>query len=202
MLGSRQRGNDYEWLRASYYDGLKKYLDRWFAYDGDHNGLPVWDSSDASGMDNQVSRAGNKRSFFCEGTDLACYLHRELECMAFIAGKLGKAEDQKQFQAHADALAKAVNSILWDERDGFYYDRNEKTGQPIRIKSVAGFLPMWAGIATPAQANRLVHEHLTNTNEFWLKYPVASYAATEPDYFQGSKHQCNWRGRAGCRPIT
>ena len=195
VLGSKQKGNDYEWLRAGYYDQLRKYLDRWFAYDTDHNGLPVWESADASGMDNQVRRAGNIGAYFCEGTDLACYLHRELECMAFIAGKLGKSDDQKAYEAHAVALAKAVNAILWDEKDGFYYDRNEQTGQPIRVKSVVGFLPLWAGIATPERAKRLVMEHLTNTNEFWLNYPVATYAASEPDYYQGRRQrECNWQG--------
>ena len=92
ILGSKQRNDDYEWLRATYYDQLKKYLNRWFAYDNDNNGLPVWDSSDASGMDNQTRRAGGMHANNCEGTDLACYLHRELVCMAFIAGKLEKPE--------------------------------------------------------------------------------------------------------------
>jgi glycogen debranching enzyme len=115
--------------------------------------------------------------------------------MAFIAGKLGRPDDQKEFQARADALARAVNTILWNEQDGFYYDRNEKTGEQIRVKSVVGFLPLWAGIATPERAKRLIQEHLTNTNEFWLKYPVATYAATEPDYYQGRRHgECNWQG--------
>jgi hypothetical protein len=197
ILGSRQRGDDYEWLRASYYEGLRRYLDRWFAYDADKNGLPVWDSSDASGMDNQVSRAGEKHSFQDEGVDLACYLHRELEAMALIAGKLGKPEDQKSFQDRADALAREINAVFWDDRDGFYYDRNEKTGKRNRVKSVAGFTPLWAGIASPEQARRLVMEHLTNEREFWLKYPVASYAATEPDFYEG-RHggECNWRGTA------
>jgi len=40
----------------------------------------------------------------------------------------------------------------------------------------------------------MVNEHLLNPTEFWLTYPVASYAKTEPDYYQGSHHECNWRG--------
>ena len=41
----------------------------------------------------------------------------------------------------------------------------------------------------------MVHEHLLNEKEFWLAYPVASYAKTEPDYYQGSLHKewYNWR---------
>ena len=40
----------------------------------------------------------------------------------------------------------------------------------------------------------MIHEHLLNPDEFWLAFPVASYAKTEPDYYQGSHHECNWRG--------
>ena len=197
VLGSRQRGDDFEWLRAADYAALGRYLDRWFAYDADGNGLPVWDSADASGMDNQVSRAGALHTFQDEGVDLACYLHRELEAMALIAGKLGKTDDQRNFQARADALARKINAVFWDEQDGFYYDRNEKTGQLTRVKTVTGFTPLWAGIASPEQARRLVQEHLTNPKEFWLKYPVATYAASEPDYYQGRRTvECNWRGPA------
>jgi putative isomerase len=36
---------------------------------------------------------------------------------------------------------------------------------------------------------------LLNQNEFWLKYPIATYAKTEPDFYEGSQGgECNWRG--------
>jgi hypothetical protein len=195
VLGSKQNGDDYEWLRGNYYTRLQRYLQRWFEYDHDHNGLPVWNSSDASGMDNQLSRSGNLDASEDEGVDLACYLVRELRAMAIIAAKLGDASGQKIYSEHADRLAKVINRVFWDEKDGFYYDRNERTGQRIRVKSVAGFMPLWAGVASRKQAARLVHNHLLNKDEFWLKYPVASYARTEPDFYQGSRTgECNWRG--------
>lgn len=196
VLGSQQTGS-YEWLREKDYGQLQKYLDRWFAYDADHNGLPTWNSSDASGMDNQLSRSGDFDSYFDEGVDLACYLVRELQAMAIISGKLGKTKEQNEYQQHAQELTKLINDVFWDEKDGFYYDRNEKTGKKIRVKSVAGFFPLWAGVATPAQARRLVREHLFNEKEFWLAYPVATYAKTEPDFYEGTtKGECNWRGNS------
>ena len=195
VMGTKMKGDSYEWARAEYYDKLKKYLDRWFAYDGDHNGLPVWNSADHSGMDNQWSRVGALASFEVEGVDLACYLVRELQAMAIIADKLGKRDDQKLFQAHAIQLGKLINDTFWDETGGFYYDRNEKKNERVRVKSVAGFMPLWAGVATPERAQRLVREHLLNEKEFWTPYPVASYAKTEPDYYQGVvARECNWRG--------
>lgn len=64
------------------------------------------------------------------------------------------------YRAHAAALKKTINTVFWDENDEFYYDRNEKTGARIRVKSVAGFVPLWAGVASLKQAERLVKEHL------------------------------------------
>jgi neutral trehalase len=117
--------------------------------------------------------------------------------MQIIATHLGKKADAKEYEKHARVLAKTINTVFWDTKDGFYYDRNEKTGQQIRVKSIVGFLPLWAGIASPEQAQRLVQDHLLNTNEFWLSYPIATYAKTQPDFYEGVKStECNWRGNA------
>lgn len=65
----------------------------------------------------------------------------------------------------------------------------------------------WAGIATKDQALLLVERHLKNPNEFWINYPIPSYALCEPCYTQtykpalgtnpvytlGEGH-CNWCG--------
>ena len=195
VLGSKQNGDNVAWLRGNYYSRLKKYLERWFQYDPTGSDLPVWNSSDASGMDNQYSRSGPLESYYDQGVDLASYLVRELQCMAWIADKLGIPSDHKAFLERSRHVAAKINEVFWDEKDGFYYDRNVKTGKRIPVKSVAGFIPLWVGIAPPDRAKRLIHEHLINPKEFWLKYPVASYAKTEPDFYEGTrKGECNWRG--------
>jgi hypothetical protein len=195
VLGAKQSHDDYEWVRGNYYDRLTKYLDKWFSYDSDGNGLPVWNSADAAGTDNQFSRAGVIGAFDIEGVDLASYLVRELRAMAVIADHLGLTVDARLFNDRANRVVRLINDILWDEEDGMYYDRNEKTGKRVKVKSVTCFMPLFAGAATPDRARRTVETHLLNQNEFWLAYPVASYAKTEPDYYQGSLNkECNWRG--------
>ena len=194
VLCSRQTNNNFEWLRGNYYDRLAKYMVKWFSYDGDHNGLPVWNSADAAGTDNQWSRAGALSSFEIEGTDLASYLVRELRAMAVIATELGLRDDATGYSRHADLLIQLINEYFWDDKRGMYFDRNEKTGKQVNVLSATSFTPLFAGACTHAQAKRMVNEHLLNPTEFWLTYPVASYAKTEPDYYQGSHHECNWRG--------
>ena len=149
VLGCKQNHDDYEWLRGNYYDRLVKYIDKWFSYDGDHNGLPVWNSADAAGTDNQWSRAGALGSFSIEGVDLASYLIRELRAMSVIATRLGLKADSDDFDGHADQVVDLINFAFWDEKQGMYFDRNEKTGKRVYVKSATNFMPLFAGAATP-----------------------------------------------------
>ena len=132
--------------------------------------------------------------------DLAAYLVRELQAMAVIAGQLGEKADAQSFRDHAAKVNQLINEVFWDEKQGLYFDRNEKTKQPVPVKSATNFMPLFCGAPSDDQVKRMVKEHLTNENEFWLAYPMASYAKTEPDYYQGShvlpngSHECNWRG--------
>lgn len=65
----------------------------------------------------------------------------------------------------------------------------------VKVKSVAGFIPLYIGIVPKERAESIIKKHLQNTEEFWLKYPIAGYSKTEPDYSQTVKDWgCNWRG--------
>jgi len=196
LLGSLQTGR-FDWLSGKYYERLAKSIDYWFWYqDFDKNGLAVWDSADHSGMDNQDRRAGEHYSLMVEGVDLNCYLVREFQAMAAIARRLGYEGDAVDFDRRAEDLAGRINDVFWDERDGFYYDRHERRREPVRVKSVAGFIPLWLGIVPKDNAQRLVQEHLLNAREFWIRYPVATSSKSEPDYVQvlENRNICNWLG--------
>jgi putative isomerase len=195
LLGCRQT-HDSRWLRGKYYERLRKYLDYWFWYcDLDKNGLCVWDGSDHSGMDNQARRLGLDGVMAVEGVDLNSYLVRELWAMAEIAGEIGRAEDAGGFREQALQLSDQINNVFWDEADGFYYDRCERGGELVKIKSIAGLIPLWLGIAPPERAKRLVEEHVLNPAEFWLPYPLATWSKSEPDYYQERRGgECTWMG--------
>lgn len=195
LLYCRQTG-EWSWPDGALWERLVRYLDYWFWYcDFDKNGLAVWDSADHSGMDNQIRRAGAYGEQRVEGVDLNCYLLRELEAMAILAERRGDAPAAENYRAHARGLRGTVGRVFWDDGAGFFFDRDERSGERIRVKSAAGFIPLWTGAASPEQAERLVKEHLANPAEFWLAWPVASWAADEPDYGQ-ELHDwgCNWRG--------
>ncbi|MDD3242210.1 MAG: trehalase family glycosidase [Eubacteriales bacterium] len=199
LLGGRME-KDYSWLRGNYYERLTSYVDYWQRYtDLDHNGLSCRDSAGHTGMDNQYARAGREGAFCCEGVDLNCYILRELEAMEQLADELGLPGDGAKFHARVEKLRADIQSTLWSEEDGFYFDRNERTGARIPALSAAGFIPLWLGIPDEKQAEALITRHLTNPDEFWRPYPVASWAATNPDYRQKQIQEldqgcCNWLG--------
>lgn len=195
VVGARQTG-DWRWIRGKYYERLCRYLDYWFWFsDYDRNGLCVWDSADHSGMDNQISRAGEIFSQTVEGVDLNCYLYRELRAMALISGKLGLQEKVEQFDSMAENLKKRINDLLWDDKDAFYYDRHEREGRLIKMRSASSFAALWCGIPSQEQAAGMIEKHLLNPEEFWLEYPIASWAKNEQGYYQQRiEGECNWMG--------
>jgi alpha,alpha-trehalase len=55
-----------------------------------------------------------------------------------------------------------INRLLWDAKDGYYYDYNFKTNSVRRYPFVTTFYQLWAGVASAAQAARVV----TNLRRF------------------------------------
>ncbi|MEM1097159.1 MAG: trehalase family glycosidase [Planctomycetota bacterium] len=194
-LGVRQ-GDDPRWLEGRYLDRLERYLDHWrWHCDYDCNELSVWDSADHSGMDNQVRRAGDYHEDAIEGVDLNVYLAREFNAFDNLLVRLGREASAEKYRSLAKQRRSAINEHLWDEEAGFYFDRHERDDELRRVFTVAGFLPLWDGTATDDRAQRLIDEHLTDREAFWLDYPVATWSKREPDYYQMRRgHECNWRG--------
>lgn len=195
LLAAKQN-NDYRYLEGKAFDRLVKYLDYWTWYcDYDKNGLAVWDSAYHSGMDNQFMRMGYENTATTEGVDLNCYLVREFKAMSFIANKINRLKDKEIFDKKAEEMTKKINEVFWDEEDGFYYDRNERTGKHIKVKSIAGFIPLWAGIASKEQAKTIIEKHLLDKEKFWLEYPVATLSKQEEGFHQETFGRfCNWCG--------
>lgn len=195
LLGCNAR-QDYSYANK-HFEQIEKYLQSYYKrYDFDKNELCCWKNADASGMDNQNSRV--LRNGHGEGVDLNCYLYREYEALAILAEKIERTEKAELFKRQAEKIKTAINTYLWDEKTGFYYDRYDKTGELHLVKGISGFMPLWAGIATEEQAERLVKEHLRNPKEFASPYPIPALSMDSPAYKQFGTQPpnglCNWNG--------
>jgi neutral trehalase len=80
---------------------------------------------------------------------------------------------------------------LWDEASGFFLNRRSDTGEFSHRVAPTNFYALMARAATPAQADRMVRDHLYNPAEFWGEWVLPSIARNDPAY----PEQSYWRGR-------
>jgi len=109
--------------------------------------------------------------------------------IARIAEQIGERQVKEYFDDENKALSKLVTGTMWDAKTGFYYDL-KRDGTETGIKTILGFWPMMAHIASAEQAASLV-EHLQNPKEFWRPNLVPALAADEPGYSAEGQY---WNG--------
>lgn len=175
--------DDLSWFGDIYLEKMRKYLDYWLVdMDPGKTGLSAWKSAPHTGMDNQHDRAGWWEDMMSRGVDLNCYLVRECRAFSCLLEIKGKKDLAEYYRKEAETRKEIIQSLMWNEKDGFFYDIHTKSGRQIPVKSVSAFTTLWADVATKEQARLLVSEHLLNPSEFWSEYPVATLSKSEPGY--------------------
>ncbi len=69
---------------------------------------------------------------------------------------LDRPAEAKAWDAKAESRAKKINALMWDEKDGLYYDYDFQTRQRRHYPFLTTFYPLWAGIANPHQAEKVM----------------------------------------------
>lgn len=148
-----------------------------------------------SGLDNSPMYDGvsfNKQKHLLEQQDVGMSSLYVMDCdyLALIAEELGHKEDVLELRKRADYYRTNL-AELWDEKTGFYYNRSTKTMKFNYRTSPTCFYPLLAKVPTQDQAERMIKEHLLNTDEFWGKYVIPSVPKNDPAF----KDNEYWRGR-------
>jgi alpha,alpha-trehalase len=73
-----------------------------------------------------------------------------------IMGILGRPNDAEIWNRRAQARAGKINRLLWDARAGFYFDYDFVHKRLRQYPFLTTFYPLWAGIASQDQADRVV----------------------------------------------
>ena len=192
---------------AEMYDKLVRYHRWWFeARDHDHNGLAEYGSTDGtaiaakweSGMDNAVrfdgvtmlKNGGHAWSMDQESVDLNAYLYREATELAEIADVLGKPQDASTWRQQADAMKSAIQSRMYDATLGWFFDAKLGKQGLVRVYGSEGWTPLWAGVATPAQA-AAVEKTMLDPRKFATLMPFPTLAADDPHFSPAKGY---WRG--------
>jgi hypothetical protein len=185
-------GRHAAWTRELY--GPLCAYHRWLAaHRRLENGLYAWAHPYESGVEN-APRFSSRDERRLEDTrrlaapDFSAYMVLKCEALAAMARRLGRGEDAGQFDREADALRAAINRHLWHEEEGLYFDRDATTGAFVKSRTIASLLPLWAGVPSPAQAERL-HAHVLAPESFNTVIPLPSVALADRDFEKDM-----WRG--------
>lgn len=177
------------------YAGITKYI-KWLYEnrDRDKDGLLEWIIEEnitgkcgESGMDNSPRFDRIRQNEPVAAIDLNCFAINEIDHLSKIARILQRKKESLLWHKLANEKKKMVDIFLWDEKDGFYYDRKQN-GEFIRVKTVASFLPFLAGIPDFNKARTILNK-LVDENLFWTDFPLPSVAKNEESF---SKDM--WRG--------
>ena len=187
------RGDGQGW-RDGYRDGLLEWgSDRGSSASTGGRGFlqaAKWESGmDDSPMYDEASYDSHTYTMNLLDVGLNSLYTLDAECLAKIAVILGHDDDAKKLGAEYEHMRQLIREKLWNEKDGTYENRFWN-GQFSKHLSPTNFYPMFAGIATPEQAKRMVDEHLLNPKEFWGTYVAPTIARNDPAF----PDQFYWRG--------
>ena len=192
-----RRSPDAEFLKEI-YPKLTRLGDFWQRErGGDKDGLFYYAGSDVgfdSGWDDSIRWDNGYRTSKTDqhrlwAVDLNCYMVMHYRAMANIAKRLELPMDQEKWLKAADALAMRINEKLWDEKIGFFVDRDRLTGKNGPALSPAGFMPLFVHIVSPERAAR-VAKLAADPNKFFPGMPTAAYDTP------GFNSKGYWRGPA------
>lgn len=204
-------GGDAEWLRESFFP-LQAFINNYRNHHRHACGIYFWQDDGSIGVDNDPCTyyrpPKSSGSIF-----LNCLMLKELQAMAYLCEQLRLNEVAEHHRKDAAQLKEAILEHCWDERDGFFYsvdlnllpiDHNAElhSGQVRdwdcliqRIGVWSGFLALWAGVASPAQAERVVEEHYRNAKTFNAPFGVRTLSRMEKMYnVRGSGNPSSWLG--------
>jgi alpha,alpha-trehalase len=84
---------------------------------------------------------------------------REMD-FAWALDLLNATAESQYWKTAAEERAATMRELMWDAERGFFYDFEWKREERSLCPTLAGFYPLWAGLATQEQANELVSRWL------------------------------------------
>lgn len=100
--------------------------------------------------------------------------------MSALGDILNDKEISFQYRKLYFSIKTKINSLMWDNESGFYYDLDENENQ-LKVKTVASYLTMLAEIPNADKADILV-SHLNNPQCFGTEHPFSTLSVDNPSF--------------------
>ncbi|MBR2718344.1 MAG: hypothetical protein IKB78_03485 [Clostridia bacterium] len=128
--------------------------------------------------------------------DIMSFSYAARDTLAEISRIRGDGQENR-WRAAAQEVAAALKEHLWDEARGACFDK-DKHGYAMPTLTHNNLRCMYWGSFSQEMADRFVHEHLLNPEEFWTALPLPSVAANDPLFRNAPEN--NWSGQ--CEGLT
>ena len=187
------------------YPKLVKYHEWWYKYrDINKNKLCEYGSSDGSlvaakwesGMDNAIrfdksaiiKIDESNYAFNQESVDLNSYLYFEKLFIIKMANLLGDSKTADIYYTESKTLKNLIETKMFDQKTGYYYDINTKTGDIINVQGPEGWTALFTGLSSATDAEKVI-KIMLDTSKFGTYIPFPTAAKDDPEFSEGY-----WRG--------
>lgn len=193
-LMALRAGADRAWAEQV-FPKLVQYLGYYERYCRAPFGLFRWPMPWMGGLDNDVVT-----TFFPPDTIIPCdinaWIYLEYGAATQLARDLRKPSEARDFARRARGLRKAVNDLLWIEKESTYAAHNLVTGRPQycygdeyvkdiglhAFQSCSNLIPLYARMATPAQARRMIRAYVLREEHFLSPFGIRSLSKASEYY--------------------
>ena len=173
-------GRDFNFLASAFHKLLINFT--WWVNRKDTFGDNIFEGG-FLGLDNigPIDRSGMPAGGVLEQSDGTAWMAKFCLNMLEISLRLANRDRAYEgvavkFFEHFASIATAMEE-LWDEQDGFYYDRlrcSDGSILPLRARSMVGLLPLFAGVRLPAHLWEQLSDFRKHTGWFLRNRPEQS----------------------------
>ncbi|MBE7046586.1 MAG: hypothetical protein E7396_04125 [Ruminococcaceae bacterium] len=180
------------------YEKLKKYM-QWIMENKDFNKefLYSW-NADSNGNFiniNECDMKGSPRledNSPIEALDFTSFMAKEALSMAEIAKILERQGESLYWDVVYDRIRKNLNTKLFDEEDKCFYDRFTSGGAFKKVKTIASFMPGFAGVCDSKTLSSLTTALFDEEGEYVCESGIPSMPVSdekfENDMWYGAMH--------------
>ena len=134
------------WMNKEHlaYKNLSRYCDKFWTHEV---------SEHESGWDCTSRFSGRCLDYL--PVDLNCCLYKYEKDLSEIYKILNNRKKRNYYLKASERRKKTIIELMWNEKNGFFFDYNWKLKRQSNFYSLAGFFPLWVKMVTLSQAEKM-----------------------------------------------
>ncbi len=118
----------------------------------------------------------------CVPIHMNCALVRQAQVLCSLAERFGWQERAARWRKEADERAQHINQYCWDDSKGCYFEYDYVRKIRLPYYSLNAYWPLWVGIASPSQAQRMVGHLKLFDRSYGLTFTDKDYPNPHPQF--------------------